>query len=353
MSDYHTIEIESSGTEYLVSNSPSEFDLSRETLSILLQCIGQDKFLQARPEVKISFTLNLETVDNKAPLDANWKSLIFCTYCSKSKVITNILSCNHYFCDDCTKILAWMKIQNNRILNHYQYYEEIKHSVCPICKKKLTKEDIKQLFDVINNTSYLIVKEKSRKCKIDNQIEISNSFKCFTCKKIRGRNMLNQDSCYHMCKICISRVYWEHKKIKCLHCNYKNNVTSISKEKYDCSACQSNYFLTGDTMIETCPNHLYCINCLSKFIIDHECFICQQKLKKSEKIEILEYIMSKCAICNTELYRCNLLKNFCCKTQICYQCQADSNVCKNCDKQLSEKTIQNIRKARLQINSLD
>ncbi|OMJ94328.1 hypothetical protein SteCoe_2528 [Stentor coeruleus] len=237
-----------------------------------------------------------------------------CNNC-QSESLKIQLSCKHSFCESCT--------------NSFQIVPSIENTsqstlLCPICTKPITENEFNLLFPQ-NNQRILAVENEFLLEKLNTQ----GFLKCRICNK--NKSKFYNTCCYHMCRDCLAENI-RLKKFNCSICN--TSFTHIEDILYDmvlCDNCNVKGYYIGDYMkaIEGGKCTL-CSLCLNKSLNQGMCQKCGKKVSKIEKLEISDFLFTKCEVCNEEVFRGHANFNTCCGSIICVSCLRGDGVCMKC-----------------------
>jgi hypothetical protein len=313
-------------------------ELNEELIEYLCNFTSSFKYSKQSPEFKKTLKEQMSLIQNlhKGKFH-EVMNVMKCLKC-KEREISHIISCNHGFCQMCIEDHIKQRTTNFIVLNEEETESPDNISTkCPVCNVYLTEEDLKSIFGDL--TEY---KNNSKLRKIVSDYEKNKKFTCFTCGKLRGSNQFMSKTCGHMCKNCFSYRGCEELKANCTTCNFKILPEQSENIKVSCTKCQKSFYMIGDFMQEVCINFLYCCECADTVVEQGYCECHKSPINYTKKIEIIRAIIRQCLNCKRESVITNFLRNSCCDNSICFNCANNSSYCLGCNKNYSNRVIQEI-----------
>lgn len=237
-----------------------------------------------------------------------------CNSC-QSKSLKIQLSCKHSFCESCTNSFQIVQSLENPNQSTLQ---------CLICTKPITENEF-NLLSHQNNQRILAVENEFLLEKLNTE----GFLKCRICNK--NKTKFFKTCCYHMCRDCVAENIRE-KKFQCSICTTNfTNFENILHEMVLCDNCQIKGYYIGDYMKaiegEKCT---LCSICLNKSLNQGMCQKCGKKVSKAEKLEINDFLFTKCGICKEEIFRGYASFNSCCQSKVCLECNGKDEICRKC-----------------------
>ena len=298
-------------------------------LAMVTKCLS---FNKVRPGEKPSEVYRvLNELAEKGIVDDEFKNkAISALKCGKCALIkTKCFECK---CRICKHVMKEFKndireeMRKNSLGSYLEYADNL---CCPECRQRISKEDLCML-----NPSHddYVWNRRIEETKLS--AENSGTFTCFTCKRIRGCNLLPSidiHPCLHMCKLCISKSYYKNKVKKCLECKSEINFKELIKEKFKCSTCPKENFFVGDLMIEIDPGYLLCLRCGLQTLDNNYSKISEKVLDFKVKEENYLYLYRECTECRNELLLSKLVFKECCFKYFCKKCIGNSKKCPSCN----------------------
>ena len=299
---------------------------SIDLLNLLSSCLSASKILDLSPEAKHELLAQIDSgVREGSHRLSTIHGLVHCIACNKAPLEV-LVSCGHGYCRVCLKQSIERQTFNKIVLNRYESQEEgLISARCIQCSLGFSSKDIGIVFE---NIKELEIDAKVREIAVD--CDRNGWFKCITCDKRRGIDMLSQDFCRHMCKICIAQQIINSNSNKCKICSKILNFLEFCNETTGCCKCTKEKFFVGDYVQEICPGFLYCINCTMETLDHNKCFCHDREIDFREKIYLYSNIMKTCGQCKAEKYCVAFLRHSCCEFNICFACAAETDNCYGC-----------------------
>ncbi|OMJ79107.1 hypothetical protein SteCoe_20929 [Stentor coeruleus] len=309
-------------------NNISEKDNSIQILEVLLPLISQNAVKQMNSSTLHYLESNFFKCEEMKYLPEEISKKIhkylICKDCFK--VFKNFASCGCGFCNCNEKIL---KLESTGY-SEENYLIYLKNQKLSCCNSPITESDIQFLFP-----AYEALKKreeiKTKLATLNEEIQKSRMFTCINCNKVRGFEMFAEAGCHHMCMICISKQYYTKRIKTCAICNEIIPLNILGNKKIQCSSCNNCFFILGDRIQETCPNHAYCMGCMFGILTENKrCLICRKSLSSSEKLEYYKFAYVECAGCFKDLCITRAKKSLCCNSYYCEECKAIVYQCEVC-----------------------
>lgn len=273
------------------ANYSEQIKLATQVVCDLIRKINIKKYQKAKPEIDEKIA---------ALTTANWKIgekitkvlnvSITCHLCESPEIFIE-LSCQHILCKICAK--KNLKFQEN------SRKQKSKNFLCPICEKKLSHED---LFEIFGNQN---IKQKNNleKAWIMDTFAQKRLVSCQKCLKMKTFTDYYEVTCMHMCSDCIEDSLRE-LNFNCLVCSVQfENASIINEIVKKCAACHKSLHVVGDYMKQVCDGHLLCGSCINSCLIRVSCIVCEKKLSRLEEIELNNFMFQVCKLCKQSLFR--------------------------------------------------
>lgn len=306
----------------------SEKDKLILILEILLPLINQNFIKQQSRNMIQYLESNFKKCEEvkylPEEISKNIYKYLICKNCFK--VFKIFASCGCGFCN-CNQQILNLESSGLHEEDYVNYLLNLKLSCC---NSQITENDLKFLFPAYES----IKKKEEMNGKLGiiyEEIQNNNIFTCINCNKVRGSEMFAREGCHHMCMICISKQYYA-KRIKiCAICNESLPLSILGNNKIQCCMCNKIFFILGDRIQETCPNHAYCMGCMFEILTENKkCCKCQHYLSSSEKLEYYKFAYVECASCFKDLCITRAKKSLCCNSYYCEGCKARVYQCEVC-----------------------
>jgi hypothetical protein len=252
---------------------------------------------------------------------------ISCSLCQKPRF--KQLSCRCFLCLHQHNDLA-ESIQKLLQERDFESFEEMANLIsCPNCSRKLIQSDLESLIPEIQDQV-----ESHLRISILKKVELSGTFNCSSCKKIRGKFLLpdqNAHPCLHMCLFCIFSSYSKDKSKNCSLCKSVIQMNLLFPLRSQCFECRQEFYFGGDRMIEIDPGVILCPNCSYIKLLNRFCDFSNRNLSLAETLEYYFYLFKVCWKCETEVFIEELEQKRCCFNYFCRRCLSNSvNCCPKC-----------------------
>ena len=325
------MEIPCSETPLQLVNNDFQVSQSIDTLNFLSSYLSPSKILARSPEARQEFSASIASAlpDCNERLNI-FKDLTHCVAC-KEAPFEILVSCNHGYCKPCLQQHIERLTSSKIVLNKHESSEE--GLISARCIKCSLGFSIKDLSLVFENTEELELNAKLRAIAVD--CDRNGSFECITCEKIRGKDMLSQNSCRHMCKICIAQHISTKNSMNCKVCSKNMNSAELTRETKPCCKCGINKYFVGDYMQEVCPGFLYCVNCTVEVLEHSKCSCHNMSISDRDKVYLYSNFLKVCEKCKNEKFCLSFLRHSCCGFNICYACAGQGENCFGCAKPLT------------------
>jgi hypothetical protein len=312
--DYTTLNLpRTPGVALKTSGSERKLEEAKGTLEVLCSVVDAAKLRLLPNEAKTQLQALLGSFLETRVLEPGTVQVIQnclrCERCGSLKTVP--LACGCALCECACQRLS--QTANNSSLAAMQALS------CPTCQKNIQQTDLPSISNVYKSLESQLFLQQ-----VTQSIHSANAFLCPCCKKYRGKALLAENTCKHMCKVCIARQYHTNKARNCVQCGMDLELGPLSREQHPCSQCRRNWYLIGDRMEEREPNRLLCVQCMFEQLDSRAGFV-------NDRAEICDYIVRQCCTCFQDQYIDSMMKNKCCNSYMCRACYDQDLRCRACE----------------------